>query len=273
MPIMFNSLLAAEGFALKDVRLLRHRNDVGRTPYACWFNDREAFDNWQKYQSTTHRTAFSRPYWAVFVDTPSKGTLFVGLYATRFTGVAPSVVPDYLRGGEAASASGYDQYDLQMVETMRDLSGRLHVQWPLGRRWDRKPENYDLPVGELRASDAEPSYPGHSKFLAQLSEIETLPSSWRQILTNAKGVYLLTCPQTKEQYVGGAFSDGGFLARWLLHASRQGDAAAFRARAPSDYRVSILEVAGSLATDADIVEMEQRWKEKLQSREMGLNRN
>jgi hypothetical protein len=125
----------------------------------------------------------------------------------------------------------------------------------------------------LRASGAEPSYPGHSKFLAQLSEIETLPSSWGQILTNAKGIYLLTCPQTKEQYVGGAFSDGGFLARWLMHASRQGDAAAFRARAPSDYRVSILEVAGSLATDADIVEMEQRWKDKLQSREMGLNRS
>jgi hypothetical protein len=53
----------------------------------------------------------------------------------------------------------------------------------------------------------------------------------------------------------------------------EGDAMAFLSRDPADYRVSILEVAGSLITDDEIHAMEQRWKEKLQSREMGLNRN
>ncbi len=48
---------------------------------------------------------------------------------------------------------------------------------------------------------------------------------------------------------------------------------ALKSRDPSDYRVSILEVAGSSATHADIQKMEVLWKEKLQSREMGLNRN
>jgi hypothetical protein len=37
--------------------------------------------------------------------------------------------------------------------------------------------------------------------------------------------------------------------------------------------VSILEVAGSSATIDEIHEMEGRWQSKLQSREMGLNRN
>lgn len=273
MPILFNTLLGTERLPLSQVRLLRHMNDVGRTPYACWFNDREAFENWQKYQSTTHRTAFSRPYWAVFIDTPAKGTLFVGLYAARFKAVAPARVPDWLRGGDAVSAAGYDEYELQLLDGMKDLAGHLHVQWPPGRRWDRKPENFNLVVTELRAAGAEPAYPGHGRFMAQLSEIETLPSSWKQVLGAAKGVYLLTCPRTREQYIGAAFTAGGFYARWLQHASRQGDAIAFRVREPSDYRVSILEVAGSLATDADISEMERDWKAKLQSREMGLNRN
>ena len=44
-------------------------------------------------------------------------------------------------------------------------------------------------------------------------------------------------------------------------------------REPSDYQVSILEVAGSSASDDDILKMEGRWQSKLQSREMGLNRN
>lgn len=44
-------------------------------------------------------------------------------------------------------------------------------------------------------------------------------------------------------------------------------------RAPADYRVSILEVASSLITDQEVLEMELRWKAKLQRKEMGLNRN
>lgn len=46
-----------------------------------------------------------------------------------------------------------------------------------------------------------------------------------------------------------------------------------KSRDPSDYQVSILEVAGSAATVEEIREMEKLWKQKLQSREMGLNRN
>lgn len=46
-----------------------------------------------------------------------------------------------------------------------------------------------------------------------------------------------------------------------------------KSRNPSDYQVSILEVAGTSSTDDDIRGMEQRWKVKLQSNEIGLNRN
>jgi hypothetical protein len=46
-----------------------------------------------------------------------------------------------------------------------------------------------------------------------------------------------------------------------------------KSRDPSDYQVSILEVAGSAATVDEIIAMEGLWKQKLQSREMGLNRN
>jgi hypothetical protein len=48
---------------------------------------------------------------------------------------------------------------------------------------------------------------------------------------------------------------------------------ALKSRDASDYQVSILEVAGTASTPDDIIKMEIRWKSKLQSREMGLNRN
>jgi hypothetical protein len=48
---------------------------------------------------------------------------------------------------------------------------------------------------------------------------------------------------------------------------------ALKSREPSDYQVSILEVAGTAATYDDILKMESRWKRKLQTGEMGLTRN
>lgn len=48
---------------------------------------------------------------------------------------------------------------------------------------------------------------------------------------------------------------------------------ALKSRDPSDYIVSILETAGSYIDDIEILRKESLWKQKLQSREMGLNRN
>jgi len=111
-------------------------------------------------------------------------------------------------------------------------------------------------------------------FFAQLSELEALPVSWGVALRASRGIYLLTCPRTTEQYVGAALGADGFLGRWLAYArSGHGGNVGLKIRDPSDYRVSILEVAGSSASTEDILAMEALWKAKLQSREMGLNRN
>jgi hypothetical protein len=56
-------------------------------------------------------------------------------------------------------------------------------------------------------------------------------------------------------------------------ATGHGGNVALKSRDPSDYQVSILEVCASSASVDDILATEQLWKAKLQSREMGLNRN
>lgn len=59
----------------------------------------------------------------------------------------------------------------------------------------------------------------------------------------------------------------------LLRHQDNGGNVALKSREPSDYQISILEVAGTSATHEDILAMEGRWQHKLQSNEMGLNRN
>lgn len=77
----------------------------------------------------------------------------------------------------------------------------------------------------------------------------------------------------KEQYVGLAAGENGFWGRWQSYIQTgHGGNLGLKSRDPSDYRVSILEVAGSKMNTDEIIHLEQRWKEKLQSKEMGLNK-
>lgn len=73
--------------------------------------------------------------------------------------------------------------------------------------------------------------------------------------------------------MGSATGECGFWQRWQDYArTGHGGNIALKSRAPSDYQVSILQVAGTDATTDDILTMEQRWMTKRQSKEMGLNR-
>lgn len=120
----------------------------------------------------------------------------------------------------------------------------------------------------------EDAFPGYTHFIALVSEVETMPVGWIAALRAARGIYLLSSLKTREQYVGSATGDGGFHARWLNYAADgHGGNIGLKSSDPSDYQVSILEVSGSALSAAEIIAVEQLWKRKLQSREMGLNRN
>lgn len=74
--------------------------------------------------------------------------------------------------------------------------------------------------------------------------------------------------------MGSATGEDGFLGRWLWYArDGHGGNVGLKSRELSDYQVSILEVSGSNATEKEIFATEGLWKRKLQSREMGLNKN
>jgi hypothetical protein len=120
----------------------------------------------------------------------------------------------------------------------------------------------------------EDPFPGFQALILNLSEIETIPPTWAAALATTRGIYLLTCPRTREQYVGMASGIDGFLGRWREYfANGHGGNVGLKSRDPSDYQVSILETVGTGATLADLAAIEVHWKHKLQSREMGLNRN
>jgi hypothetical protein len=278
MPLMFNTLLAQHGIVPADVILLRHQDQRaarGRTPYELWRDNRPAFERYQCTQRCDSRAKFSRAsYWASFVGTPDGHTIFVGLYRAAYKGVLQEDEAKVHTDGMNLAGS-CDEYVLEIDERFADLDGKLFIAWGEGMRsWVQRAGNQNKNITELRAEFKEPEFPGFLNFAEPLSRIEGLPSQWIAELKAAKGVYVLTCPRTKEQYVGKASGSEGFWQRWMNYVrTMHGGNIGLRSREPSDYQVSILEVAGSALSDNDIERMEAKWKNKLGSREMGLNKN
>lgn len=277
MPIRFNSMLKDVGIDPAEVRLLRHETTAyrGRTPYTLWRDNPVEFERYQSTQGRRRRAYFSSRYWASFVVPPDGRTLFAGLYEAELVGPVPQgwthpLAPDHILDPEAA-----DLYRTLRLEALSDHIGRLSINWGSGTRsWVQIAGQQDKPVVELLRAFVEPAFPGFSRFIARLSEVETLPAGWIETLRASRGIYLLTCPRTHEQYVGSASGAGGFWGRWRAYfAGGHGGNEGLKSRNPSDYQVSILEVVGSAATVEEIHDLESLWKVKLQSREMGLNRN
>lgn len=277
MPVMLNSIFTQYGLDPVHVRLLRHQDKrVGTkyTPYELWRDNCPAFEQYQSVQSIKNQTKFRRPFWASFVAAPSGRTLFVGLYKAEYIGVGKTdLVRPHTDGLDKAGT--YDLYSLTLQSELSDLIGKLYVNWGSGTRsWVQRAEIQNKEVTEIRTAFKEEAFPGFSKFMKPLSEIASLPSSWIEPLRTTKGIYLLSCPKTKEQYVGAATGEDGFWGRWQFYVqTAHGGNVGLKSREASDYRVSILEMAGSQLTTDDILRLEQIWKEKLQSREMGLNKN
>lgn len=276
--LRFNSLLNQLGLDASDVVLLRHqdhRAKKGRTPYELWRDDKPAFEQYQSTQDFRNRPKLTRvKYWASFVGTADGKTMFVGTYGATYRGILEeNLYRAHADGIDQAGA--FDVYDLKEHGGFKDLAGRLFIEWGKGARsWIQRADHGNKLVTELRAKFSEDAFPGFLEFMSPLSRIEALPPGWITALKSVGGIYLLTCPKTKEQYVGSASGAEGFWQRWVeyAHTGHGGDVA-LKSRDPSDYQVSVLEVAGSQTDRLELLAMEARWKRKLQSREMGFNRN
>lgn len=274
---MLNTILSAAGFDVSEVRLLRHKDaraEKGRTPYELWRDNRPMFDQYQGTQGVVHKSKLHASHWASFIGTPSDETLFVGIYQVKGQHLLERDTPKpHMDGMDMAGSCNI--YDLELDSRLSDLIGRLLIDWGLGdRAWIQRADRQNKTVMELRTAFKEPDFPGFLSFVTSLSKINDLPKSWITTLESSRGIYLLTCPKTKEQYVGSATGEGGLWRRWQDYAkSGDGGNIALKSRDHSDYQISILEVAGTALTQEDIIRMEGLWKAKLQSREMGLNRN
>lgn len=270
--LTFKHLLEAAGLDPNGVKLLRHKAPVDLL--LTWLNDRAAFENLQSLQEIGRRKEFSRPYWASFIALQDGRTLFVGVYKAARAGLVSEPFYEPLTGSSHGPDT-FDRYDFELTPLLAEYRGRLFIEWGAGKlAWAQNAENHDKPIVELTSGIVDPPWPGFMGLVMPLSELAVIPQSWRDRLAEAKGVYLLACPEEGKAYVGKADGANGLLGRWEEYARNgHGGNKLLRDRERTDLQVSILEVARLGAEGEEIDAMESLWKRKLMSRIMGLNAN
>lgn len=270
--LTFHDLLDLEGIDRAKVRLVRHRDNrlaPGRM-YEAWRKDRDAFE---AYQSAQKRDVFKVGYLlASFIVTEVGKTVFVGLYRVDAVGTCPLGSIDPLLN---IDVSGHFRYDLAVTDGLADYVDMAVIDWGPGTRsWVQRADKQTKRVLEI-AHQYEPRFPGFRTFVRPIDEIPTLPNGWQQVLRSVKGVYLLVDLDNGKQYVGSAKGAESLLGRWMSYAGAGdgGNLGLKKAAAdgPRRYQVSVLEVVDENTPDATIEQIESYWKNKLLSRQFGLN--
>jgi hypothetical protein len=169
---------------------------------------------------------------------------------------------------------GRQMYDLERIQEMDDLSGRVVIDWGPGTRsWSQWISRRNKPIVELRAQDNAPRFPGFEDYEATVSHVPTLPIPWQEALASVSGVYLIVTPGG-QQYVGSAYGAGGLLGRSLNYVDNgHGGNQRLRKSPVFEATVRVLRIMDPSTPPDRVIAEEARWKHRLGSRAHGLNAN
>lgn len=235
------------------------------------------------YQATQSRPVFDRCERIVsFVGAGGTKACFIGVYRVlgRRDGrqvPCPAGFPPYL-------GTFRYFYDLEREAGYEDLEYRAVIEWGKGalayvQRLSNKEIVELLPRGQLR-----PPFRDYLDFslthaeLVELYDNEDTNKEWRARLAAVAGIYLVFATKSGAQYVGSAHGTEGIWGRWAAYA-RDGhggnksliDLIASDSAYPAAFSYSILQILPKSFARSEVLQWEQRYKEKLGTRATGLN--
>jgi hypothetical protein len=167
-------------------------------------------------------------------------------------------------------------FGLHRTDIYEAWKGKLIVGWPGGERtWCRWADRNEFPVEAiLEESVLVRDMPAADELTLSWEELRVLPKSWKSVLSQWRGVYLIVDVLDGKGYVGSAYGTDNLLSRWLSYAALgHGGNKKLRGRAPEGFRFSVLKRVSPDMDADDVIRIEGTWKKRLHTREFGLNDN
>jgi hypothetical protein len=292
--IQLNDLLRKQRIDPSAVFVLRHRpHEPELNKVLPWFalERPEVYNAYQQTQGPVLERAMAklegRGYVVSFIGHAPGEALFVGLY--RIAGSKPLSRRAYWQVpahklmrrhgmvGWRDSRRTIRWFDLCRVAGWNLWTGRLIIDWPRPERaWWRRAHRNELNVKSiLEESRLLPEMPAWKQIDFTWEQLKQLPNSWRSVLAQWRGIYLIFDSSTRRGYVGAAYGRENLLGRWLNYAhTGHGGNVRLRRSDPGDLRFTILERVSPDLDTADVIRLEASWKRRLHTRyPSGLNDN
>lgn len=277
--LYLSDLMKLGGIDLKEVVLIRH--SVGDPAFAkCYENGSESIEQYTRLQAENFSDGCK--YWLVFIGENGKGARFFGAYTIKGKRPAePANMPTGFPAAEMFERNIY-QYDLEANDFLSDYKGRLVIDWGNATvAWHQKGTN-DKKIIAVNSQD----FVGYDDLIlsfGQLKDIVRQPSVYDKYisaLSAVKAVYLITDRATGKQYIGSATGSDGLFGRWkeyvkTFHGGNSGirDYLAISSDSYKDFQFSIIQTFSMNESKEKILNCEALWKNKLLTRDFGLNDN
>lgn len=282
-----NDLLRAHGLDPETVLVFRHRPTEPALRMALPWLAAERPDVYNAYQRSHGpkvETALQKAtHVASFIGHQPGKALFVGLYRRGPFGLVGRDECYAAASFKALADLGLDEtretflrFDLERTDVHGDWAGRLVVDWPPPERsWWRWAARNDMAVHAIHENSILCSdMPSWDRLVLGWKELDVLPQRWRAALAEWRGIYLIFDTREARAYVGSAYGSDNILGRWRTYAvDGHGGNVQLKGRDPTALRFSILQRVSPDMEAADVIALEASWKERLHTREFGLNAN
>ena len=288
--LTLNTLLREAGIEPAQVMVMRHRpiEAAIRRKLPWIVAEKPAlFVAYQAMQWKAAEKAMAKAkLLASFIGTEPGEAVFAGLFEVRGHralergeyGRIPENVELIALGmqGRAAEFDGGLLFDLVQSQTYVEWQGRLIIRWPPPERaWWRWSERNTLPVEAiLEESCFSEGMPSWDQLSLSWSDLAIMPRAWRAKLAEWRGIYFIFDEERRSGYVGSAYGRDNILGRWTNYADTgHGGNKELRASNPDHLIFSILQRTSPDTPPEEVTALESTWKQRLHTREFGLNAN
>lgn len=289
--MQFNDLLHDGNIDPKTLMVLRHRpKEPQLRKVLPWLaNERhDVFNAYQQTQGPKVEKAMERraQFVASFIGHEPGKALFIGLYKVagntplsfvEFWNVAANMeLKKFGMQGMTDKRATTLWFDLVPVELLVEWKGKLIVNWP-GKElaWWRWADQNEFPVHAIvEDSILDRQMPKWNQLVVSWNELGVLPKKWCNALEQWRAIYFILDISDGKGYVGAAYGSENLLGRWRNYAaSGHGGNKRLLEHKPENLRFSILQIVSHDMESSDVQSLEKSWKDRLHTREFGMNEN
>lgn len=281
--LYFSDVINRAGLDPKKVMLIRHS-----------LNDKEfkkCYDQNMVLEYTRHqRENFARnaEYWIVFIsDKSTKARLYC---CYQVTGPVK-------RADSSMQVNGFpynDWYEkpneyvhsIEKTDLLADLGGRLVIEWGKKTNAWYQWGNNEKEIVSIHSNQIK-EFEGFDSLILTYDELKAivedsvLYANWHTAMSSVYAVYLISDRVDGKLYVGSAYSEnGGLLSRWSQYVkTKHGDNVLMKAKLKEcpdryhDFQFQILQILPTTMTNEAVIRVESIWKNKLLTKQFGMNDN